>query len=417
MAKPIVSVIISARNEATRFAPCLESLLKQRTKIPFELHFVDNASTDGTYSLARKWIAERKLKNFYVWRERKAGSPSARNAGARRAKGQILLFTDADCRLHPKWVEEMARPLLGDQAYPLAALGGKTISQFEKEKPNLWERYLDQLFAFWDEDRLNTFPAFLPWAPTCNLAVRRDVFEALGGFDEGWKTAAYDVDLCWRIQLCGFALGYAPKAEANHLRRNSFRGLLRQMENYAFYNYSLLSTYERLLHLPALGARKERLMSRTRRILALLGDTNNLPKAGFRGVDLLVGLSALKGGLEARVAGAKANPRLNNSRRGILPPSLSHLLPRGYAHLHDQGWVYWKHPAEVNTEGDLILFRPANSERYRFNETAWEIWSVKSEGGQSEDAAEAIGQGADNAEVLRDIDELTLDLRSRRLLP
>jgi GT2 family glycosyltransferase len=411
-------VIISARNEAERFAPCLESLASQRTKLPFEVHLVDNGSSDGTYSLARKWITAGKHKNIFVWRERKPGSPAARNFGARRAKGKVLLFTDADCRLHSKWVEELARPLLAPQTYPLAAVGGQTLSQYTKSgKPNLWERYLDQLFSFWDSDRLNAFPAFLPWAPTCNLAVRRDVFEALGGFDEGWKSAAYDVDLCWRLQVCGFVLGYAPKAKAQHLRRNSFRSLLRQMENYAFYNYSLLSTYEKLLHLPALGARKERLMSRTRRVLALLGETTNLPQAGFRGVDLLVGLSALKGGLEARVAGAKGNPKLNNTRRGSTPDSLRHLLSRGYAHLHEQGWVYWKNPADVNEAGDLILFRPPSSERFRFNETAWDIWGVKSEGGQSEDAAEAIGQDAHDEEVLRDIDELTLDLRSRKLLP
>jgi GT2 family glycosyltransferase len=418
VAKPQISIIISARNEAERFAPCLDSLAKQRTKIPFEVHFVDNASSDGTYSKALKWVAENKTKNFFVWRERKPGSPAARNYGARRARGQVLLFTDADCRLHPNWVQEMAEPLLEPSHYPIAAVGGKTLSEFKGEKPNLWEKYLDQLFAFWEADRLNAFPAFLPWAPTCNLAVKKDIFEALGGFDENWKSAAYDVDLCWRLILCGFTLGYAPKAEALHLRRSSLRALLRQMENYAFYNYSLLATYEKLLGLPSITARKERMLSRGRRILSLLSDTRNLPQAGFRGMDVLVGISALKGDLEARVAGAKGNPRLNPSRQGKIPADLHHLLSRGYAHLHQGGWSYWKSPPDVDSEaGDLILFRPRTNERFRFNESAWRIWEVKSEGGQSEDAAEALEQDPHDKEVLHDIDQLTLDLRSRKLLP
>ncbi|MGE3262543.1 MAG: glycosyltransferase family 2 protein [Bacteriovoracia bacterium] len=418
MAKPQISVIISAKNEANRFMPCLESLAKQKSKTPFEVHFVDNASTDGTYGKARKWVETNKQKNFFVWRERKPGSPSARNYGARRARGQILLFTDADCRLAPNWVQEMSKPLLESTHYPLAAVGGKTLSEFKAEKPNLWEKYLDQLFDFWENDRLNAFPAFLPWAPTCNLAVKKDIFEAIGGFDENWKSAAYDVDLCWRIILCGFTLGYAPKAQARHLRRSSLRSLLRQMENYAFYNYSLLATYEKLLNLPALTARKERMLSRGRRLFALLGDTKNLPQATFRGMDVLVGLSALKGDLEARVVGAKGNPRLNSSRQGKTPADLLHLLPRGYAHLHQEGWSYWKSPADVQPDtGDLILFRPRASERFRFNESAWRIWEVKSEGGQSEDAAEALEQDPHNKKVLYDIDQLTLDLRSRRLLP
>jgi GT2 family glycosyltransferase len=418
VAKPIISVIISARNEAERFAPCLESLAKQRTKFPFEVHLVDNASTDGTYGKAKKWVEANKLKNFFVWRERKPGSPAARNYGARRASGQILLFTDADCRLHPNWVQEMAKPLLENTHYPLAAVGGKTVSVFKGEKPNLWEKYLDQLFDFWEADRLNAFPAFLPWAPTCNLAVKKEIFESLGGFDENWKSAAYDVDLCWRLILCGFTLGYSPKAEAHHLRRSSLRALLRQMENYAFYNYSLLSTYEKLLGLAALTARKERMLSRGRRLLGLLNGTRNLPQAGFRGMDFLVAISALKGDLEARVVGAKGNPRLNSSRQGKTPVDLQHLLPRGYAHLHREGWAYWKSPPDVKPdEGDLILFRPRASERFRFNESAWRIWEVKSEGGQSEDAAEALEQDPHDKEVLHDIDQLTLDLRSRRLLP
>lgn len=417
MAKPQVSIIISAKNEAERFAPCLESLAKQRTKVPFEVHFVDNASSDGTYSKARKWVEASKQKNFFVWRERKAGSPAARNYGARRARGKILLFTDADCRLAPNWVQEMSKPLLEPAHYPLVAVGGKTTSQFKREKPNLWEKYLDQLFDFWESDRLNAFPAFLPWAPTCNLAVKKDIFDALGGFDENWKSAAYDVDLCWRILQCGFMLGHAPKAEAKHLRRSSLRALLRQMENYAFYNYSLLATYEKLLDLPSLTAKKERMLSRGRRILTLLGDTRNLPQASFRGMDVLVGLSALKGDLEARVIGAKGNPRLNPTRQGKTPAELLPLLPRGYAHLHHEGWSYWKNPAEVDEAGDLILFRARSAERFRFNETAWRIWEVKSEGGQTEDAAEALEQDPNDSEILHDIDELTLDLRSRKLLP
>lgn len=417
MAKPQVSVIISAKNEAERFVSCLASLAKQKAKFPFEVHFVDNGSTDGTYSKARKWIAAEKLKNFYVWRERKPGSPSARNYGARRARGQVLLFTDADCELHPNWLQEMAKPLLEPAHYPLAAVGGKTISRFKREKPNLWEKYLDQLFDFWETDRLSVFPAFLPWAPTCNLAVKAEVFKALGGFDENWKSAAYDVDLCWRLILCGFTLGYAPKAEAHHLRRSSLRALLRQMENYSFYNYSLLATYEKLLKLPALASRKERMLSRGRRLLSLIGDTKNLPQASFRGLDVLVGVSALKGDLEARVAGCKGDPKLNHTRQGKIPESLAHLLPRGYSHLHSRGWSYWKNPADVDADGDLILFRPKSNERFRFNESAWRIWEVKSEGGQSEDAAESLGQNPHDKEVLYDIDQLTLDLRARRLLP
>lgn len=408
-------MIISAKNEAERLEACFAALSSQKSRYPFEVHLVDNGSSDGTYAKARK-LAQ-KEKNFFVWKEKKPGSPAARNHGARKARGKILLFTDADCRADKRWVEEMARPLLENRPYPLAALGGRTESAFRNQRePNLWERYLDDLFQFWESDRTSPFPAFLPWAPTCNLAVRRDVFEAMGGFDEKWRAAAYDVDLCWRIVLSGFLFGSAPKAVVKHLRRHTLRGLLRQIENYAFYNQSLLATYERFLGLSALEARKERFLSKARHTLSLVQATRSAEQLGFRAIDTLAQLSALKGALEARIAPAKPNPKLHATRKGEIPEALLRGIPRGYRHLHEEGWCFWKDPADLGEEGDLILFHPKRKEWFRLNETAWKVWEVKSEGGQSEDAAAALGYENDR-EVLHDIDEVTLDLRTRRLLP
>lgn len=409
-------MIISARNEAEHIEACFDSLAQQRTKFAFEVILVDNGSSDGTFQLASKLA--RDYKNFRVFRERRPGSAFARNLGARRARGDLLLFTDADCRLSKTWIQEMAKPLLETQHYPLAAVGGRTLSEFAKpERPTLVERYLDQLFGFWESDRLSAFPAFLPWAPACNLAVKKEVFLGLGGFDGRWKNSAYDVDFCWRLVLCGFVLGYAPKAEVRHLRRSSLRELVRQMENYAFYNQSLLATYERLLSLPKVRARQERLLGKGRRALGLLNRTRNFRQASFRGLDILSLASGMKGGLHSRLFRVYPNPRFHPTRQGQTPPALEKLLGPGYAHLHSNGWSYWKDSPSVNEDGDLILFRPARAERFRLNSTAWKIWEVKAARGQSEDAAVALGQGANDPTALRDIDELTLDLRTRRLLP
>jgi glycosyltransferase involved in cell wall biosynthesis len=415
MARPIASVIISAKNEAPRLGACLASLSAQKGGIPFEIHLVDNASNDGTYALARRLAKSQK--NLFVWREKKPGSPAARNLGARKARGDILLFTDADCILDPNWVAEMSRPLLSPMHYPLAAVGGATTGVFQKQNPNFWETYVESLFDFWESDRLGASPAFLPWASTRNFAVRKEVFQALGGFDENWRAAAYDVDFCWRLVLCGFVIGQAPRAKLHHQRRHSLRGILRQMENYAYYNHSLLSTYHRELKLPLLETQKERLLSRGRRALELIRSTNNFTQAKFRGIDGLVSLAVLKGTMEARIKGAKANPKLSATRRGLTPKSLEASLSRGYSHLHRLGWAYWKAPADVAVAGEFVLFKPRAGERFILDPNAWAIWETKAEKGQSEDAAEAIGQSASDEKVLQDIDELTMDLHSRRLLP
>lgn len=421
VARPIISVIISAKNEAERVQACFDSLSQQRLRYPFEVILVDNGSTDGTFALAKKLAASHK--NFFVYREKKPGSASARNFGASKARGKILAFTDADCEFSKSWLAELARPLLkNNSSFPLAAVGGRTRSGFSSASPNLLERYLDQLFQFWENDRLSAFPAFLPWAPTCNLAVKKEVFEGLGGFDSRWNNAAYDVDLCWRLVLCGFVLGYAPKAEVIHARRRSLRGLSRQMANYAFYNQSLLATYEQVLKINSVHARRERILGRSRRVIGLVKETNSLRELSFRGLDLLSAASGLKGGLHSRLLRVKADPRFHGTRKGELPPKLARLIPEPYRHLHAEGWSYWKDSPSVNEQdGDLILFRPRRRERFRLNSSAWKVWQIKSNGQskrrQSEDAALALGQSSNDEEVLRDIDQLTLELRTRRLLP
>jgi hypothetical protein len=247
--------------------------------------------------------------------------------------------------------------------------------------------------------------------------VRREIFHALGGFDPNWKNAAYDVDFCWRLVLCGFVLGHAPKAEVRHLRRHTLRGLIRQLESYAIYNRSLLATYQNLLQLPAIELSTEKTLTRGRHVLRLAAKSHPLRQLAFRAIDLTYVAATAQGRLLARLLGPAADPELNPTRLGQTPATIARQLPPGYAFLHREGWVFWKDKPSVDEGGDLILFRPRLGERYRLNESAWKIWEVKSQRGQSEDAALALGESAEDKEALRNIDELTLDLRTQRLLP
>lgn len=413
MARPIVSVIISAKNEAEHVAACFDSLSQQRTRIPFEVLLVDNGSRDETFRLATKLAKKRK--NFSVHKERKPGCAATFNCGARHARGQILIFADIDCRPSKTWLQELASPLLEPSEIPLAAVGGST--KYDHASTNLLERYLDEVCAFWEKDRLSDTPTFLPWTPAANFAVKREVFQELGGFDLRWKNAAYDMDFCWRLVLCGFMIGHAPRAEMRRLRHSSLRSVLKQMESSAFHNQALLSSYESILSLPTVKTRHERLIGRSRRALGLIGATTDLRQASFRGLDLLSVFFDVKGAVQSRLFRVEPNRRFRATRLGQTPPALEKMLPPGYRFLHHEGWAYWKAPRTVKKEGDLILFRPRQRERYRLNSTSWKIWEVKSTRGQSEDAAVALGKRPDDEHALHDIDERTLELRTRRLLP
>ena len=68
--------------------------------------------------------------------------------------------------------------------------------------------------------------------PGCNLAVRREVLDAIGGFDVRYETAGDDVDLCFRILDAGHEIGFHPGALVWHRRRSTTRAFLRQQRGY-----------------------------------------------------------------------------------------------------------------------------------------------------------------------------------------
>jgi hypothetical protein len=69
-------------------------------------------------------------------------------------------------------------------------------------------------------------------SPGCNMSIRKDCLEAIGGFDTRFRVAGDDVDLCWRLQAKGWTLGFSPAAMVWHHRRSSVRAFWKQQFGY-----------------------------------------------------------------------------------------------------------------------------------------------------------------------------------------
>lgn len=148
----------------------------------------------------------------------------ARNAGARRAGRQWILFLDADCAPSADLLERYFDPAPGAEA---GIVAGSVCDHPEHE--SLLARYASSRNLYAGRDGLEASDR--DYAPTGNLLVRREAFERAGGFAEGIRSAG-DVDLCWRLQRLGWRLERRPAATAAHRHREDLGSFLSMLARY-----------------------------------------------------------------------------------------------------------------------------------------------------------------------------------------
>jgi glycosyltransferase involved in cell wall biosynthesis len=367
VSNPEISIIIAARNEAELLPLCLASILDQAAPFAFEVIVVDNGSDDHTLTIAQQIAIDNPI--IKVFHEPRRGTPKARNLGAQKAASDILVFTDSDCTYPPNWLAELTMPLrIPETTFPIGVVGGAVTSAFRRpDWPNLIEHFADQLFKDWEQgDRTARFPGFLPWAPTCNLAIRKDLFFDLGGFEELW-TIGYDPDLCWRASLSGFTVLYRDSAEVFHLRRGTLWDLLRQAYNYAYYNAALFRTYRRLWGFSRFQTAISRCLTWPARFMKAIAQPRK-----FWALSFLVAMAQLIGRAGQFFFPLRASPQLTESRLGNAKVRAT--LPIPFATLHRQGYCHWPH------EDDLILFQPRSKKHLGLNPPARIIWEAKLQG-------------------------------------
>ena len=224
-AAPAVSVVIPARNAAASLRTLLASLEAQRLKRDrFEVIVVDNGSTDATAEVAAAGGAR-------VVQEPVANRSRARNRGVAVAAAPLYAFTDADCVANPRWLEELLR------CAPSAPLVAGRVQLTVTDEPNALERF-DRLWRFGQRDWVEQ-----GWASTSNLLVRREAFDAIGGFDPAWREGGEDVDLCVRAGRAGHSLAYCDEALVLHPGERELRPFLRR---FVMHGYSINQASYRL---------------------------------------------------------------------------------------------------------------------------------------------------------------------------
>ena len=229
---PYLSVIIPIYNGEADLADLLACLTAQtypRDRVEYLI--VDNGSTDATFALLQAF--ETQAINLKVLQESTIQSSyAARNEGIRSARSLFLAFTDADCRPEPDWLINLIKPFTQDTR--LGWVAGEVIAL---ESHNWLERYADRQGTLSQTHTL-AHP-FKPYGQTANLAIRRDCFEAIGGFRPRLTTGG-DADMCWRIlQNLPVTWHFAQDAIVKHHHRSTLSELLCQWRRYGKSNQFL----------------------------------------------------------------------------------------------------------------------------------------------------------------------------------
>jgi glycosyltransferase involved in cell wall biosynthesis len=214
---PFISVVIPAYNAAATLGETLRGLGAQAGTPKFEVIVVDNGSTDDTARIAARGGA-------IVLHEARRGPSAARNCGLRSARGAIVAHLDADTVPSRIWLREMARGFDRDATVLVA---GNTLCYPPKTPA---ERYV-HASGLYDTVRAIGRSAF-PFAPSLNLAVKRDAAHAIGGWAEDMPTGE-DVDFSHRlIARFGTPIVYAERAVLYHHTRADDAALAKQAWTY-----------------------------------------------------------------------------------------------------------------------------------------------------------------------------------------
>jgi glycosyltransferase involved in cell wall biosynthesis len=237
----LVSVVIPARNAGAVIASQLEALSRQEYPDVWEVIIADNASTDDTAGVAVGWAS--RLPGLRVVRAAsRRGINHARNVGARAARGDLVIFCDADDVAAPCWLRAMV-----DAARGADIVGGHTDHvALNSSRVRAWRPSVP-------EDRLPDVFGFLPYATGASLGVRTEVLQALGGFNEEYAGGGDDVEFCWRAQLASYTIGHAPDAVMFYRLRDRLWPLAKQGYGYGKSDAHLYRDF-RPQGLPPLGA-------------------------------------------------------------------------------------------------------------------------------------------------------------------
>ena len=216
---PRVSVVVASYNGERTLKACLDSL-ERLNYANYEVILVDDGSTDSTPRIAAAHPQARSFRH-----EKNLGLSVARNTGIAAATGEIVAFTDSDCRADEDWLYYLVGDLL-DSGF--AGIGGHNLLPADDSSVAAVV-----LVSPGGPAHVMLTDRQAEHIPGCNMAVLyKWALDDLGGFDPIFHRAGDDVDVCWRLQQRRCKIGFSPAGFVWHYRRSTIKAYLKQQKGY-----------------------------------------------------------------------------------------------------------------------------------------------------------------------------------------
>lgn len=251
-----VSIIIVNYNTASLVDECINSVKEKTEGVSYEIIIVDNASTDNIREIPSLSAANTKL----ILSQTNLGFGKANNLGAQKAVGKYLFFLNGDTLLKNNAVKILFDYI--NNHSDVGAVGGnifnaegKPAHSFSLRLPSLSRMFKlrvlpYRLYAQTHEDEFiefnNTgFPMEVGYITGADLMIRKELFDAIGGFDKDFFMYAEESELQSRVKNAGYKIVSVPKAEITHLEGASMQA---SSDVFNERRYRLMSTQSQYLY-------------------------------------------------------------------------------------------------------------------------------------------------------------------------
>lgn len=227
---PYISVIVPVRNEESHIRATLDSLLAQTyPRDHFEVIVVDGHSSDRTEEVVRDVMKRDRV--VRLLRNSRRLSSAARNVGVRASRGDVVLIIDGHCRVpRPDLLWTVAECFEQSGADCL----GRPQPLFDREN-TVFQEAIALARSSWlgHSQKSHIYGARRGYVSPVSVgcAYRRDVFDEIGYFDEGFD-ACEDVEFNYRVEQAGLVSFIDPRLAVAYSPRTSLSGFIRQMMRY-----------------------------------------------------------------------------------------------------------------------------------------------------------------------------------------